>query len=867
MKRLPTIICMCLLGLAAEAQDVMVLRMKNGTTRQYATERVDSVVWDSVAVDQSKKVRAVVYLNDQTTEQYAPSEVEDITWLCNDEPAPDIQKDGMVFTNPETFIVNENSTHIATSFCTIDMAPTLTDEDRLLTVRQSPATTSIQEMDDEFGEVLPLGKNAKVIDLDFSGIHNLDGIVTIRIPYTAVPSEKIGAAYYNETAKEWESVCYYYDKENQEVVILTDHLSVFSTFSVTYEHTRKAKVTFNHMPYENPEVTPNVLYQLLSKALKKGTNMTPEEALEWAEEAYGTCSTLANDVYFNLVKTAGIEREAYETLGDVFTYLGYAYSLYEVSRKAKWGEASPEAGYTTMKLLSSQISGAAIGLLKTGISGTLGFAVALVDYALNKFYESKWEGRTDMYRAAYNAYYSKVKRPGMENNYRSSPQWYKLLLPVFTKENQTIEDIHEEVDRLVTDYCNEFWTDENRVLEYFVEVTGKPNTEMGGLNQSMKETISKEHRTILYTEVLPLVFSTISDKLYYMGYDRVANEMTKYAKHMNEVIVLKLKDGNVTDDKSVYAGNTVRFKSLPKTLTDPKDWECSLNDKGDGIIKFRLYPFIVEGVKPLLELVDDEGKVVKEVPFTVSLDNTRNIINLNENNLKGFVLKSVDKENVNYSYTSYGLPLYIGEEKTDLYVDIYTTWNDEQIDIASIPFMLDYVDKSIKKAFTMNPCFNYSPNGTFMLDNDVLKVNGRFVQDNITLVSRKGEGTFSINFSNILNVKTQDEVTGFWQNPNNYLDRYLDFYNPIMNGNVKHTLNGTFTFEWNEIEQAYIFKFGGSGSLEFNGVVYNWISNLDFGNYGGFANPNPGAVCTNTEDVTVKGKTTMDFEIKYELVE
>ena len=65
----------------------------------------------------------------------------------------------------------------------------------------------------------------------------------------------------------------------------------------------------------------------------------------------------------------------------------------------------------------------------------------------------------------------------------------------------------------------------------------------------------------------------------------------------------------------------------------------------------------------------------------------------------------------------------------------------------------------------------------------------------------------------------------------------------------------------------YIFKFGGSGSLEFNGVVYNWISNLDFGNYGGFANPNPGAVCTNTEDVTVKGKTTMDFEIKYELVE
>jgi hypothetical protein len=70
-----------------------------------------------------------------------------------------------------------------------------------------------------------------------------------------------------------------------------------------------------------------------------------------------------------------------------------------------------------------------------------------------------------------------------------------------------------------------------------------------------------------------------------------------------------------------------------------------------------------------------------------------------------------------------------------------------------------------------------------------------------------------------------------------------------------------------QTEQAYIFKFGGSGSLEFNGVVYNWISNLDFGNYGGFANPNPGAVCTNTEDVTVKGKTTMDFEIKYELVE
>lgn len=857
-KLLTTITTLCLTVNAAQAQHTMIVYQNGGGSKQFETTEVDSVVCDSIIVGDEKKAVVLVYQKGKATpDQFFPDGVDNITWLLGHKPDDTIEKNGVTLTNPETFTMNEETMEVKGDNCSVTLFPTAVEEDKRLVIRESAGeqTITIANEEAEGGQSV-LTDNAKVVDIDLEGIHELDGAARIRIPFEVADDELPGAAYFNQETGEWEPVNSYYDKSTGEVVILTSHFSMFGTFKVKKEHTHAAYLSFYSIPYD--DASTSELRDILVSAAKGVTDW-----VSWNAEAYGTLS-IAKDLGFTFLGTAGFDEKLLKDCNKTLGNIAVGFSVFEICRSAFFGD-DKKLAQESLKLVASKLTNGATSLLVDAVGSAVGFSTAFIDYALTKFAEEAWRGRNDIYWRAYRAYYSKRAIPGLANAYRSSPQWYQLLYPIFEKPNQTSEEIKAQIDQIVDDYTQEFWRDENLIVDYFYEVSGLPYSQGGGLNQRLKDEISSTFKQEILGDILPGVFQSISDKLYDKQYARVRNELVKYAKTMNQIIALQFKDGQITGEKSRYAGCTVRFKNLPNTITDPEKWQCVLTDQGTGVIRFRLYPYTFEGVKPMMEVVDAEGKVVKQLAIAISTDPGRTIIDLNENNLKGFVLQSFNKEEVEYKHDSPILPPLVNSETGTPYVNIYTTYQDEQTDIAALPLDPSVFDKGIREAFEMYGNFEYNPNGTIKVDNNILTVDGAYQIDAMpTQHPQRGNGTFSINYSNLVNRKTTEEVSAWWQNPD--MSKIMLMYDAVLNATVKHTISGTFTFQWDNNQQGYVFQFKGNGTYNISGQVYDWIVNVN-PETGGYGSPNPGARVTHTEGFTLNGKSDMDFEMLYKLIE
>jgi hypothetical protein len=861
MKRYLIIAMMCLTGLTIQAQTKVLINLTDGTTKEYEVEQVDSMIWDKITIGTEVIDGLVIYLNGKTKVEYAVGMIEDIKWDKKSTGNQTIVKNDILLANPEIFYVNDEFPEVKGKYCAVDLCSVVTENDTKLAIREAVNPQVLEDAIDEEidDEPYKIGRNARVIDLDLEGIHELDGIAVIRIPFTPTNGKLPGAAYYNENTKAWEPICSYYDYENNEVVIITSHLSMFSAFDVEDEHTRKAKLEFVTMPVEE-KVSPMSLGQLLLKA--------NEKAVEWMDDVYSKLPTLELDLGYNLIQTAGFSQELLEKSNEYLGKLGVYFSVYEICRSAMEGK-NDEAGKKTLEMLASDISGAMVStFVKSSLASATSFSLAFIGYALNQMYESAISDREDIYRRCYDLYYSKYNR-------RSSPDWYKLIMPIYENPNSTIESVKADVEKLVDDYVWELWYKTDDELAILWQEVGGPNGSFKGfLSASLQQELSNNYKGIIYRDILPVINNVISNKIYEKNYDQLKKEFMDYANHMNRVIVVTIRDA-LAFNESEYAGCKVRFKNLPNTLKDPDDWECTLDEKGNGKIRFRLYAYTKEGVKPTLEIVRmNAGKeeVVKEITFSLSADNSQNIIDLNEGVQSGFVLREFTKQERKYTYTEYTGPSYLRDAGLDdpcPYVEIVTFFEDKDWPLCSLALTPEDLDKGIKEAFEKYGNFTYGEGGGFGVSNDVLTVAGTFIPKVNQTVPNSGSGTFKIGYTHILNIKTVNEVTSFWRNPSNFRNpssRFMDFNNPLLNGEMKQTIEGTFTFEWNDEKNGYIFKFTGKGPFSLAGVVYNRIDGVDPVYGGGFNRNNINAVCSNTEDTVIGGETEINFEMFYEMI-
>ena len=505
------------------------------------------------------------------------------------------------FDEPEEFTVSPDELMVETDNYSIKFTSTVITGETELQVRRATQAPCLYDE----------GEKAVVYDFSLGDLHDLKGVAEIRIPMEIEEGEgKPVAVYYNEETKAWEMTRYDYDEEAQEFIITTDHLTTFGAYVVNRAYSRFATIQYEYAYHSDPEYFKFTadLAELLS------SDAVLFDACDWAAQKYSDASQIGIDIGYNIIKAGGYTQPFIEKYGNLLSSVGIAVSFYQSMRcLCHDRDYAKHAGVGMKSWLN-------LGLSKFGnFIGTSAMycgmaAVGIIDYSLTKFAETAWTGRKDMYKKAYDLYYSEAGE-----GYRTDQQWYDLFWPAFTKKGMTEDRLTALIDAYVRKYCEQFWENENTVAYYLQEAN--PNmtfTGGGGLNYKIQSDLANELRGKLYNTVLPSVIESIGEKMTNRQFDVMKDRMMRYAHEMNKRVTLQFYDRYpLSNGNSSYEGYTVQFQELPLVIKDPKNWECRLDKKGNGKIEFTLFAYAVTGVPHYMKIIDPTGKVVQEFPIEV----------------------------------------------------------------------------------------------------------------------------------------------------------------------------------------------------------------------------------------------------------
>lgn len=835
-----TTLCTLLLSVAAQAQNTMVVHLTNGTSKQIEVEKIDSMTWENATT-------LHIFMKDKTTTDYAVGQVANLTWLVTSTPEPPITNGDVSLGTGEAFYISDEMTDVRAANCALHFSPTVVDELTKLVVRTATSVPQVKIEGTDPDELVGISQNAVAIDADLGGIHELDGFVEIRIPLSIANGSVPGVAWYNETTKQWEPIDYDYDTRTHEAVIYSNHLSTFEAYEIKDEHTRNARLNFYEIPYIAEDTPLEEIAHMIEDGAKATVDWT-----DFASTWWGNFSSFGLDMTYSAFKSCGLEHSFLEKHNEQIGKIGTMFACYDILRAGLSGDHQT-AGLNTMKLMIGKITSALTDAVSSSIMTAGMCSVAILDYALNQMWEQSWSDRQDLYRRCYERYYQSSGADGLVHHPIRPRQWYNILLPEFTKGAPTVDGVKQAVQQILDDYVWEYWNlpDDEQIL-YWQAVGGPAYSYTGGLSQALKKELADNHKAELANDVLPPIFEAIGREMRFRNYDILHDHMKEYAKLMNQVVRFDIQDGTAVT-ASQYDGCTVRFKDLPATIQDPQKWQVTLNSLGKGTIRFRIYPYVTEGVQPVLEVVNKGGEVIKELPVVIAPGATT--VELGEGAQKGFLLKEMKV--VSYANDPESV------EKT-VYIHCTEELGGYDMDI-EWPIWLNFAGNSsggidyifadgIKDAFAKHPNLSVDTEGNFGITSEALTIQGTL---DSAADPKSGSGTFSVNSSFFCQNKTKAQIEQMWHGP-----FQLDNTNLFMNGQVEHQISGTFSCEWSDEKQLFVFTFTGEGPSKVTGEYWNNCSGYDY-NYS-FGNM-PEFQVNGTNNFTAEGTTAITLTVDYEL--
>lgn len=650
------------------------------------------------------------------------------------------------------------------------------------------------------------------------GTHELGGVARIRIPLEQTEGYCPGAAWYDQDSARWEPICSFYDEKTHEVVILTDHLSEFSVFEVRRKDTRAEGLVLTD--FERFMLQDNLTSQEAAKVLLDLAQIPgwDERAFDdWVADKYGKVSQFGLDIGYNAVKAAGYQNRFLENFGDEIGYIGAAMSAYQIIRNIEDGKNDAAAG----GMLSAAM-GQTMNYLGKILEGSAFYATAatvgIINYALNEFGEAAWNGRKDLYRAAYDLYYHR-------EGYRSRPQWYAKIKPLFTRENLTEAEMTAEIDRMVTEYSKEFWKDPTVISYYLNEATNLKFTALGGMTQAIQDEISEEGKKWTYDFSIAPVMKSIGDDAMKMNWDESYKHITNYMNMLNQVNTLVLYDGSSTSEGSDFADCIVRFQELPETITDRGAWQCRLDEKGNGTLKFRAYAQIANEIEPVLEVIDPkDGRILNAIPFTLDFGTTN--INISKGAEDFMPVDNIDNMELhvvtNPDSLDFEVPIS-GEYKS------FNPFDETQYTLHPVrsraegKFSLGVFTEDIRECIKENiPLLGQKHPETIEIKGKGLTLNGTFNEK-----TKTGDGTFTLDCETFFKYATPEEAKYFFISlteqeiigiSDERFEELLFAHNRgwILDGTIGHKITGNFTVE-QVTPYRLSYKFMGNGTFNLNG--------------------------------------------------
>ena len=812
MKKIFSVLVLLLLTCSAvHAQYMLKVKYTDGTHDLYQVDCTDDMEFEENTYAGISKVYMTVHgrlagQNNTWGYGYPMDMIEEVSIVGTESTAP--------ATEQSTFEVDEQTASVNMVNYSISFGPCAIPGKKKLTVNRIDNY--------KVPESLEGGVNyMTVYDFDLEGIHDLKGVVEIRFP----ASQKCFAAYLNEETGNWDPVLSYFDAETKEMVIITDHLSTYSMFYVTDEHSRNAKLNYwGFDPLATTDIQ-KVAEKLTEVAKATDPNLAAIEA--FANDDFAKYS-LGLSVLMTPISVGGFDMKILNGYSDIIGRMGQAWSVMQIANAINNNDDAT-AATTATKLVFDMV--VKPFLEKKIYGGNFLFpacmtAVAVLDWQINWFGTTVHNTATTLYQNAYNVYFKpNSDYPSIGGyGYRTSEQWYDLIYPLLMDRNNDPDDVKEEIERLVTDYVNQPWRDNDGFTfavadcrgwwPFWVEITDKDRRE-----------ISDNHRKELYTGTLKSVIQNINRKYLCKTKEQFDKVYEEYAKMMNKVVNLRFTDSSVKDGgKSKFAGCKVRFKELPAEITDAEKWECTIKDDGTGIIQFRMYPYLTEGFKPELEVVDANDGKVGNIDI-VGIQEVGRFYEASFDLSNGEVMALKDNWDITID------PNRAAYETTDVSGNIYyfgpIVFPDGKSKRSIVPGDMWGIYNGIVEAFE-GRALSLDAEGNFSIKNKGLTMSGHFN-------SRTGSGTgqFKLNVSSQAR-EIADESKAFddwyqwalWHQSGEQGNAPVFTAETLKEFDANFSVEGTLEISYSELMQVYAIHLDGIGSFNFTGACYTGGSDI-----------------------------------------
>ncbi len=438
--------------------------------------------------------------------------------------------------------------------------------------------------------------DAEVIAYAFSTDVEVEGAMIIKIPYNG---EDVGAGYYNEETKKWEPVMYSIDEENQQVVITTNHLSIYGSFTIRNEGTRFAMIESGLFEADDFLSQFRDSYQAVAKEAI-ANQMTPG----------GKAYDLGKGIIDNWMDASGalltFEGIAYSSsylsdLSDIMGNVGSAMVLAQIAIDYHRGDELTMAVNTWKSAVNYAVSTWGTKALQVSFVG-----VTAIDYALNQLADDMIQGRQDLWYKAYMKYYS-------ENNQRSGRDWYNRI-----KELQEYANGPAQFERLLENeldnYTYLFWRESDDVLAFYQsDVMKQGFTGGGGLNDNLKTTIANEHKTHLLHQYLVPIFRQVERDLQLEMYQEYQSYLNELRTSLNQFVNFEVIDESEETD---YANYIVQIAPLGENA-NPQQWRGRLNNEGTLKASFTVFGHLSSGAPHQIELYRNVRDYQNEEPTLV----------------------------------------------------------------------------------------------------------------------------------------------------------------------------------------------------------------------------------------------------------
>ena len=510
----------------------------------------------------------------------------------------------------------------------VDVGPYVLDSAKELRVtRQAP-----EENTEE-------GYRIESFDISIGDLRELDDFITIRIPYDTNfcdegqdPARCVGAKYKNEATGKWEDVLFEVDAEANELVIYTDHLSVYGAFYVENEGKRGAYIS---------DVLGSDLSMDRDKAYDYAKRIAQDDPSVRGDLAgYGA---QASDLFFDYadrldnainIATLGdvpgwLDTKIPDTNLTLFSALGYistCKNLMTVAAQDTLGGGASKADVLNLiRDVASKTATYWADAFTTVGSGALSVgmgSVLIIDKYLTAFAEEA--EATKLEDIGYIYYHFNESFEGFGHKVMTPKDWRAKVIEIIEKNPDDPEIALYALEAGFREYASEFFSlTGDQMYEVasdtpYVTVKNVPN-----ITKEEQEKLTDEYVAHLKNTTMPAVLTSVRNYMIRKVEQQELEALNRIKEYYNSPISITLTEDVPEGGASEYKGYKFAFAPLNDTAAKG-NWRGIWPENGKVSTTSTLLGFVMAGYPHTVEFFRPDADMEKDapefkVPFVISV--------------------------------------------------------------------------------------------------------------------------------------------------------------------------------------------------------------------------------------------------------